>query len=160
MISFRTVRDAFAFVSGAPYGAAAAFIDVETGRVVFHSETGGFDALPGDIGNEHKYLPVPHREDLALGRALAVDYVSTHLPDAVGKVDDIFKRSGADVSFKQFLAYRSRLDEWRAFSTDRETTALLKWCRDHRLPVDGTGHAKPKRPGRFCCPIKFSFGRS
>jgi len=68
---FETIHDAFLFVGfAAPYEHQA-WIDLKTGEGYFQSDLyGDYEPLPEDIENTDRYLYVPHKSELSLGKAL------------------------------------------------------------------------------------------
>ncbi len=64
------LRAAFAFVSfGVPLERQA-YICLDTGRIYWASESAGLneDDLPDDLETSDRYIAVPHKNDLGLGR--------------------------------------------------------------------------------------------
>jgi len=47
-----------------------AYLCKETGRILFTSEMGDSDELPEDVDDSDKYIAIPHKNDLELGKAL------------------------------------------------------------------------------------------
>ena len=89
--------------------------------------------MPGDVDNLDKYIRIPHRNDLDLGKVLVFDFVSGHLPDALQEVDRIFNRKGAYARFKQFLESKGMLDQWYEYEDRRQKTALREWCKENGI---------------------------
>jgi hypothetical protein len=137
-VKFNEVLDAFEFVSfGAPMEHAA-YLSKETGAIYWHSEFGdNFEELPPDIDEEGKYLSIPHKNDLGLGKRLAIEFAEQFLADDVGKVREIFSRRGAYARFKDLLEHRRMLDRWYEFEATAHKDALLEWCRDNGVETDG-----------------------
>lgn len=138
LAKFNEILDAFEFVSFGPPMEHAAYLSKETGAIYCHSEFGdNLEELPPDIDEEGKYLSIPHKNDLDLGKHLAIGFAEDFLADDVGKVREIFSRRGAYARFKDLLEHRGMLNRWYEFETSAQRHALLKWCRDNGLQVDG-----------------------
>jgi len=89
---FNEILDAFEFVSFAPAGENAAYLSPETGAIYIHSEFGdNFEELPPDIHEEGKYLAIPRKNDLGLGKRLAIEFAEDVLVDDLGKVRELFR---------------------------------------------------------------------
>jgi len=61
------------------------------------------DEWPDDADDEEKYLRIPHKKELDLGKPLVFDFVEEFLPDQFDNVRRIFKRKGAYARFKDLL---------------------------------------------------------
>ena len=111
---FRDVLDAFEFVSAAQPSEHEAYLSRQTGAIYWHSEHGDdFDQLPGDIDDAEKYVSIPHKQDLGLGKRLAIRFVDEFLEnDDAEMVREIFCHSGAYARFKNLLEVRRLLDRW------------------------------------------------
>ena len=135
---FNEVLGAFDFVSSGPPMEHAAYLSKETGAIYWHSEFGtDFEELPSDIDEEGKYLAIPHKNDLGLGRRLALEFAEDHLAEDAAKVREIFSRPGAYARFKDLLDDCGMLNRWYEFEAAAQKEALLKWCRDNGVDVDG-----------------------
>ena len=64
------------------------------------------DKLPDDIEDEDKYLPIPEKKELNLGKPLALDFGSEFLPKDFDYVRRIFGKRGAYAKFKARLVRR------------------------------------------------------
>ncbi len=136
-MKFDDIENAFMFVSMAPKYANSAILSRETGEIFYVSEYGESDEMPDDVDDFDKYIRIPHRYDLDLGKALVFDFVSRHLPDALQEVDIIFNRKGAYARFKQLLESKGMLDQWHEYEDRRQKTALREWCQEHGIKVTG-----------------------
>ena len=68
-VSFSDLQLAFEFVSGG-MGENAAYLDRQSGKIYWHSEFGDNDEeLPDDIDDE-KYISIPNKRELDLGKPL------------------------------------------------------------------------------------------
>jgi len=135
-VKFGDLEDAFLFVSMTPPFTHSAVLCRDTGKFYYKSELGDVDEMPEDVDDE-KYLEVPHKNDLDLGKALVLGFASEHLPDEVHEVDRIFSRKGAYARFKQLLENRGLLQEWYDYENQRTKTALKEWCANEGIEVVG-----------------------
>jgi hypothetical protein len=132
-ISFAELQISFEFVSSGYPGENHAYLDTQSGEIYWHSEFGDNEEdLPDDIDNE-KYLEIPHKNELELGKPLVLDFVSRFLPDDYDEVTRIFSRRGAYGRYKNLLVQRGALDRWYDFSNRAEETALREWCEDNGI---------------------------
>ena len=98
-VSFSDLQLAFEFVSSG-MGENEAYLDRQSGKIYWHSEVGDNDEeLPDDIGDE-KYISIPDKRELDLGKPLALDFAREFLPDDYDEVRHIFSRRGAYTDFQ------------------------------------------------------------
>lgn len=136
-VKFDDLQLAFEFVSSGGLGENRAILDTQTGRLYWHSEVADNfeeDELPEDLDDE-RYLEVPHKNELNLGRRLVLDFVREFLPGDYDEVRDIFSRRGAYGRFKVLLMRRGALDRWHDFSAKAEEAALRAWCEDNAVEL-------------------------
>ena len=68
-VSFKDLQEAFEFVCAASGGEHQAFLCKQSGKIYCHSDLADdLDLLPDDIDDHEKFLPIPDRRDLDLGR--------------------------------------------------------------------------------------------
>ena len=68
-VSFKDLQEAFEFVSAGGGDEHEAFLCRRTGKIYCHSElVDDLDALPDDIGDGDKFLQIPDKHDLDLGK--------------------------------------------------------------------------------------------
>ena len=120
---------AFEFVGASSSDEHQAFLCKQTGKIYWHSElSDDLDELPDDIDDDEKYVQIPDKRELDLGKPLVFDFISRFLPDAIDEVQRIFSRKGAFARFKDLLVRRGTLDQWYSFESNAEETALRGWC--------------------------------
>jgi len=127
---------AFMFASAGSDFDAAAYLDRETGQFRYLGE--GFDEPEGaadELAGSERYLRVPNKHDLDLGKALVFDFVETQLPDAEEEVREIFRHRGAYPRFKDFLDEQDRLTAWYDYEQRRTQEALRDWATGHGIEV-------------------------
>jgi hypothetical protein len=129
-ISWFDLEMAFQFVSGSQYDENRAFLCKRTGKLYCHSDLLDDDEeeLPDDIDDTDKYIPIPHKKELDLGKPLVLDFVGQFLPNDFAHVRDMFRRRGAYARFKDLLVHRRALDQWHKYEAKMEERALREWC--------------------------------
>lgn len=91
--------------------------------------------LPDDIDDEEKYVALPDKLELGLGKPLVLDFAREFLPDDVDDVRDFFSKRSAYPKFKALLARRGAVDRWHAFEATEQ--ALRDWCMLHSIEIIG-----------------------
>jgi hypothetical protein len=135
-ITFDDIENAFMFVSmDQPY-MHGAYLCKETGQMFYTSEMGDSDELPDDI-DEPKYISIPHKNELDLGKALVIEFVSEFLPEELDRVYSIFRRRGAYSRYKELLSEKGLLDKWYKFEDERQKAALKDWCAENGIEIEG-----------------------
>jgi hypothetical protein len=121
---------AFEFASVGQGGENEAYICKRTGKIYWHSESLDDDEeLPDDIDDAEKYIPIPDKRELDLGKPLVMDFVSRFLPADFEQVRDIFRRRGAYARFNKLLVQRRALDQWHEYAAKVEEKVLRGWCK-------------------------------
>jgi hypothetical protein len=128
--------DAFEWVSANVPLENAAYISRRTGRIYWVGEgVEEPDDFPEDIDDGSKYIPVPHKHDLGLGKPLALRFSDEHLPTESYRVRAFFSRPGAYGRFKDLLERFELLDRWYDFESSAVEAALEAWASDNRFLV-------------------------
>ena len=86
---------AFKFVSlGQPYEHEAVLCR-KTGKFLWHTESfDGADEWPDDADDDEKYLAIPHKKELDLGKPLVFAFAEEFLPDEFGEIRRMFREEG------------------------------------------------------------------
>lgn len=135
-VSFKDIELAFELVSAGSTGEHQAFLCKQSGKLYWHSELAGdLDELPDDIDDSDKYVQIPDKRELDLGKPLVLDFARRFLPDDVGDVEQIFRKRGAYARFKDLLQRRGTLDQWYAFEANAKERALRTWCDLNSIEV-------------------------
>src|SRR5215470_3352625 len=87
---------------------------------------------PDDI-DDKKYILIPDKRELDLGKPLVLDFAREFLPDDYDEVRRIFSRRGAYRRYKGLLVRRGALERWYDFSNKSEETALREWCAENGI---------------------------
>ena len=134
-VSFSDLRLAFEFVSSGGMGENEAYLDRQSGKIYWHSEVGNNDEdLPDDI-DEEKYISIPEKRELDLGKPLVLEFAREFLPVDDDAVRHIFSRRGAYGRSKDLLVRRGALERWYDFSNKSEETALREWCAENGIEL-------------------------
>ena len=140
-VSFTELIDALEFASfDGILGEHHAILCKPTGQIYQHIESAGeeeFDELPDDVEDEEKYIAIPHKRELGLGKPLVLDFARECLPDDFDEVRYIFGKRGAYAKFNALLARRNAIDRWHDFEAKATERALRDWCeRNDIAPAD------------------------
>jgi len=152
-VSWNDLLLAYDFVSGAAFGEHKAFLCKASGKIYWRFDSfddldelsDGFegrkkasvetDKPPEDIGDEDKYLPIPDKRELNLGKPLALDFASEIMPRDFDYVRRIFGKRGAYAKFKALLMRRKALDRWYGFQAKATERALQEWCEANSVEI-------------------------
>jgi hypothetical protein len=136
-VSFDDIENAFLFVSMDQPFMHNAYLRKETGEIFYTSEMGDSDELPDDIDDPDKYIVIPHKNELDLGKVLVIEFTSEYLPEELDKVYSIFRRKGAYSRYKDLLESKGVLKDWYEFENKRQEIALKEWCRENNIEIKG-----------------------
>ena len=142
-VKFRDLELAFDFVSFEGFTENLAYVRKDTGEILWSSEDlDEEEQLPDDIDDEEKYLAIPSKRDLGLGRSLVFDFVQQFLPDDLDQVRRYFSHRGAYGNFKDLLAQRRAIEQWHKFEDEAAQRALREWCSENSIePIDDSDGA-------------------
>lgn len=90
---------------------------------------------PDDIGDDSLYLGVPNKNELDLGRRLALRWCAQRLPEHYERVRGFFAARGAYAQFKNLLDEVDLLDDWHAFEARGVEDALRAWAADNAIEL-------------------------
>ncbi len=128
-VSLKDMLEAFEFVSAGDMGEHQAFLCKQSGKVYWHSEfSDALDELPDDIDDGDKYIQLPDKRELDLGKQLVLDFAAQFLSDDFDEVRQIFSRRGAYARFKDLLDRRGARDQWYDFEAKAVERGLRMWC--------------------------------
>ena len=135
---FKDIEGAFDFVSFGSLGEHQAFLNKHTGEIYWHSEFGdNEEELPEDIDDDKKYIELPHKNELNLGKKLVLRFSYQYLPNEVEKIESIFYKKGAYSMFKAILEAKGMLDKWYEYENTAQEEALREWCKLNRIEIIG-----------------------
>ena len=109
-----------------------AYIDAESGTVYCSGE-GIDDPLPNDIYENKKYLEIPTKHDLELGKPLVLRFTALEMPNQVDSVYSIFKKRGAYANFKALLDTLNLTEKWYDFEKSATQQAILEWVDEQSV---------------------------
>ncbi len=114
----------------------AAFVSLDTGEIFCTSDSQDLDEeTPDDLEISDRYLPIPTKAELDLGRELALEFTDEQLPECRERVRGYFHKAGAYSRFKELLADRGELEAWYAFEAAATEQALRTWCADNEIEL-------------------------
>ena len=138
-VSFNDILIAFESTNMGGMGESQAYLCKQSGKIYFHSDRLELeeliDELPDDIEDEEKYLQLPDKYELDLGKQLVLAFAREFLPDDFDEVRRIFSRRGAYANFKSLLATRGAVDQWHRFQDKATEQALREWCELHDIKL-------------------------
>lgn len=136
-VKYDDLVTAFDFVSFAPPTENRAYISLDTGAIYWSSDINPVDEeVPADLEISDRYIAIPHKNDLDLGRALALRFIAQELPDRFESVERFFLHKGAYARFKQLLESEGVLEKWYDFEARSAKEALRAWCSDNDIEID------------------------
>jgi hypothetical protein len=138
-VRFAVLLDAFELMTMS-MGDSCAYLSRQSGEVYSRLDPlyVGDDLaeeLPDDIEDEEKYVALPDRQELDLGKPLVMDFVRQVLPQDLDDVRDMFRKKGAYPRFKALLARRRALDQWYDFEQAATERALREWCEENSIEL-------------------------
>ena len=134
-VSFKELVEVFQFVSLGAIYENAAFLCRQSGKLYVHSEVVDEEELPDDIEDDEKYIQLPHKLQLDLGKPLVFAFTRQFLPDDYDEVRGIFSRKGGYARFKGMLQRKGALTQWYDFEAKAEEEALRDWCTLHSIEL-------------------------
>ena len=124
---FQELLNSFEFVSSGG-GLNDAFICRQTGKIHWRSENSDLDELedelPDDVEDDEKYIAIPDKRELDLGKPLVLDFAREFLSDDFDEVRYMFGKSGAYKKFRALLTRRNVLERWYDFESKATERAL------------------------------------
>jgi Uncharacterised protein family (UPF0158) len=137
-ISFEDLWFAFDFVSSVAPSESSAYVSLDTGQIYCTSELSPVDEeVPADLETSDRYIPVPHKTELNLGKGLALRFVASELPDSYDRVAGFFRHRGAYARFKDLLDSEGALERWYRYEAEASEKALRDWCAENDIRLVG-----------------------
>jgi hypothetical protein len=138
-VSFQKILNGFEFAASGGIGEYQAILCRQTGKIYLRSEVSDFDEpideLPEDVEDDEKYIALPGKRELGLGKPLALDFAREFLPRDFDEVRDIFDRRGAYAKFRALLIRTRTLEQWYDFESKATKRALREWCELNSIAV-------------------------
>jgi hypothetical protein len=139
--SFQDILFSFEFVSSVGVGENQAVLCRRTGKIYWHSEFSDLDEfndeLPDGFEDDENYIAIPDKQELGLGKPLALDFARECLPDDFDEVRYMFSKRGAYKKFRALLIRTRALDRWYDFESKATERALREWCEVNSIEVEG-----------------------
>ncbi len=148
-VKYDDMERAFDFVSAVVPTEHSAYVCLDTGKIHWVSAFGDLpdaEELPADLETSDRYIALPHKKDLDLGRYLVTRFVRQTMPDSEPEVEAIFRRRGAYGRFKDLLNAKGQLDAWYRFEEAARDNALRAWCAQNDIEM-GENPRKPAAQG-------------
>jgi hypothetical protein len=144
-VDWTELQHAFEFVSlGQPHEHEAVLCR-KSGKFLWLTDIDeDIEAWPHDADDEEKYLAIPHRKDLDLGKALVIEFARQFLPGEFNEVRRIFDKRGAYARFKDLLQRNKALDRWYDFESKATEAALREWCDLNEITIAAGDGATPE----------------
>ena len=135
-VKFDDLSLAFHFASAGMPMEHNAYISLDTGQIYCVSHFYPTDEkVPDDLETSDRYIALPHKNNLGLGRSLALRFAQQELPDQYDQVEAIFRRKGAYARFKDLLASAGCLEQWYKFEEKSMDDALREWCAENDIQI-------------------------
>ena len=134
-LKFDDLEMAMEFSSMDSFGEHTAYLCKESGQIYYDSDASE-EELPDDIYENERYIEIPTKRDLGLGKPLVLQFVEEFLPADFRTVQSIFSSSGAYSRYKALLEDRTMLDNWYEYEQDAQKKELLDWCKFNGIEVD------------------------
>ena len=137
-VSFQEILNSFEFV-GSGGGLHEAFLCRRTSKIYWRSEMSDLDEfeeeLPDDIEDDEKYVAIPDKRELDLGKPLVLDFAREFLPDDFDEVRYMFSKRGAYKKFRALLIRTNTLERWYDFESKATERALREWCEVNSIEL-------------------------
>jgi hypothetical protein len=139
--TFSEILEGYLFADGGN-GQFEAFVCRRTGKIYLRTGDSDLDeledALPDDVEDDAKYVAIPGKRDLDLGKPLVLDFAREFLPDDFDEVRYMFSKRGAYQKFRALLhRRRGALERWYEFEAKATERALRQWCEDESIELAG-----------------------
>ena len=146
-VKFEHLSAAFDFVGSAAPDENHAYLSLDTGQIHCTSQLGTLDEeVPDDLETSDRYLLLPHRTELDLGKALALRFAASELPHCYDRIVGFFRHKGAYARFKDLLDSEGALERWYTYEAEATESALRDWCADNDIQLIGGNGDSTARP--------------
>ena len=135
-IDYSELEMAFDFVSGATITMAAAYVSRKSGKIFWESSELD-EELPSDIDESNLYVEVPSKQELNIGKHLALSFATENLSENYNTVANYFRKRGAYGRFKDLLETTGKLEAWYEYERGCVKEALCEWAKSEGFRVKG-----------------------
>jgi hypothetical protein len=115
-------------------GGNDAFLCRPTGEIFYRSDVID-EELPDDVDDGEKYIRIPHKNELDLGKRLVLAFAEQYLPGDYDNMERMFGRRGAYGRFNDLLDRRRARETWYDFRNKAEEEALRAWCAGNSIKI-------------------------
>ena len=144
-VDWNELQHAFEFASLGQPGEHEAVLCRKTGKFFWQTDVEeDIEAWPDDADDEEKYLSIPHKKELDLGKPLVFEFARQFLPDEFNEVRRMFDRRGAYARFRDLLLRKKALDRWYDFEAKATEAALREWCDLNEITIEAGDGATPE----------------
>ena len=139
-ISYQDIEAALDWSSSSGPYENRALISRSTGTVYFQSTYDDFEEeeVPDDIEDQTRYITVPHKNDLDLGRNLVFQFIESEAPELEELVRNAFRHHGAYSKFKTIMERRGLLQKWYEYENAATRSALISWAHENGFVISET----------------------
>ena len=110
------------------------YVDIESGNIIFVSDIID-ERPPEDLYENEKYVLLPTKQELGLGKPLVLDFISETKNELYDEVYEIFSSRGAYRRFRSFLEHNDLLELWYKFEEKKTHEAIIQWCDERNIPL-------------------------
>jgi hypothetical protein len=136
-VDWNELLHAFEFASFGQPGEHEAVLCRKTGKFLWQTDVEeDIEAWPDDADDEEKYLSIPHKKELDLGKPLVFEFARQILPDEYDEIRRMFDKRGAYARFKDLLQRKNALDRWYDFENKATETALRDWSEVNGITIE------------------------
>jgi hypothetical protein len=128
-VSLNDLLDALEYVSSVVTVEACAYVSRDTGSVYFvGTDMEPEEGAPENLESSDRYVAVPSKQELDLGKRVALRFAEAHLPEHYATIRSIFSHPRAYGQFKELLEERGQLAAWYEFENNAQRETLREWC--------------------------------
>lgn len=132
---YEEIESAFLFVSIGPQFSKSAYLCRDTDQIYFVADFEDLEEFPDDVDGGERYIQIPDRDALDLGRPLVLDFALVHLPHERAEVECMFQQSDAYARFEELLERKGLLDRWHKYEAQHTESALRAWCANKGIEL-------------------------
>ena len=113
-----------------------AYVSRKDGRIYIHDESEpSLNQPPEDFEEPERYIEIPDKRDLNLGKYLVFDFVDEEIPEARQAIRGIFSHRGAYSRFRDLLNETGMFEKWKEYEDKRTREALIEWCKENKIEI-------------------------
>ena len=125
------------YVSSGMMLSTEAYISRESGEIFYVSDDPDLNVgNPKDLDNYEKYIEVPGKVELGIGKRVVFQFVSKVMPEKLDEVERIFCRKGAYSRFRSLLERNRKLEEWYKYESESMKKELGYWAEEEGFELE------------------------